>query len=311
LGGSGGWEVENHHFNNDVSGIEPSGHNNFQEMFSDEFLFFLSNLNVNGFKHFFGLFFISFHNGSGDLDDRSHDELTETSNKGFSLRSSVFIFLPFFVTSIEVIVSPKFFHHFVDFDLEFNGIDLSKSSKGEGPLIFSRSESNITFLGVKKEVSHGFDFIVGYDNVNHINNSDEILIHRFGISLKFEDRSIDFVNHQHWSNSFSHSLSKHGFGLDADTFDGIDDNQSSIGNSESGGDFRREINVSGGIDQVNQKSSYVSVSFDVIFVIEGDTSRFNGDTSFFLIISGIHVSGVTSNLSGNNTGFGDKGIRKS
>lgn len=119
--------MENHHLDNDISGIEPSGHNDLEEMFSDEVSFFLFDNNTNGFKHFFGLFFVSFHDGSGHRDNGGHDELTETSDKGFTSAGLIFIFFPFFVTSVEVIVSPEFFHHFVLFDLKFNGVNLSES----------------------------------------------------------------------------------------------------------------------------------------------------------------------------------------
>jgi len=193
-------------------------------MFSCKFCFFLFNNNSDRFKHFFGLFLISFHDSSRHGDDGLHNELTETSNKGFVSCVRVFIFFPFFISGIIIVISPKFFHHFVNFNLEFYWIDLSKSSKSECPAIFSWSEGNITFLRIKHKVSHGGDFIIWNNNIDHINDSDEILIHRFSISFKFKDRSINFVNHENGSNSFSHGLSKHGFGLDTNTFNGIDNN---------------------------------------------------------------------------------------
>lgn len=235
LGGSGGGKVEHHHLNNDIGGVQPSGHDDLEEVFSDEVLFILFNGDSDGFEHLFGLIGISFHDSSGHLDDGGHDELTETSFQ--LLVSGVFVLGPFLFSSVVIIVSPEFFHHLGNFDLEFSRVNLGESGQGEGPLIFSGSEGDVTLLGVKHEVSHGFNFIVGNDNVDHINHSDEVLIHRFRIGLELKDRSINLVNHQHGSNSFGHGLSKHSFGLHANSFDGVDNDQSSISNSESGSDF--------------------------------------------------------------------------
>ena len=97
------------------------------------------------------------------------------------------------------------------------------------------------------------------DNVDHINDSNKVLIHGFTVVLEFQNTSIDFVNKQHRSNSFSHSLSQHSFSLHTDTFDGIDDDQGTIGNTEGSSDFGGEINVTGGIDQVNDETFFFSV----------------------------------------------------
>lgn len=45
LGYLGGWEVEDHHFKNDVGGIEPFGHDSLEEVFSGEFEIFFSDNN--------------------------------------------------------------------------------------------------------------------------------------------------------------------------------------------------------------------------------------------------------------------------
>jgi hypothetical protein len=112
-------------------------------MFSSEIFFFLFDFNTNNLEHFVGLFNVSFHDGSGDLDDGVHDEVAEGSLKGFSADGG-FGLLPFLVFSIKVVVSPKSFHHLGLVGLELVGVDSGKSGKGKGILIFSGSESNIT-----------------------------------------------------------------------------------------------------------------------------------------------------------------------
>jgi len=138
--------VQHHHFNNNISSVQPSAHNDLQEVFSGKFFFFIFDFYSDDLKHFFGLFFVSFHDGSGHLDNGVHNEVTESSLHGFSTGGD-FLSFPFLVFGIKVVVSPKSLHHLGLVGLEFGGIDLGESSKSEGVLIFSRSESNITFLG--------------------------------------------------------------------------------------------------------------------------------------------------------------------
>jgi hypothetical protein len=48
---------------------------------------------------------------------------------------------------------------------------------------------------------------LGNDHIHHIHNADEVLIHGFSVVLEFQNLSINFVNEQNRSDSFSHSLS--------------------------------------------------------------------------------------------------------
>jgi hypothetical protein len=84
---------------------------------------------------------------------------------------------------------------------------------------------------------------------------DECLVHDLTVDLELEDVSVDLVDEKNWSDLLLHGLSEHGFSLDADSFDGIDDDQSTIGDSESCSDFRREVDVSWGVDQVEEIAS--------------------------------------------------------
>jgi len=54
----------------------------------------------------------------------------------------------------------------------------------------------------------------------------------------------------------------------------------------------------------------LSLLDDISLEEKGYTGGFNSDTSLLFILSGIGGSGITSSLSGNNTGFGNEGIGK-
>lgn len=121
--------------------------------------------------------------------------------------------------------------------VEFLGVDSGEFWDGESPAVLSRSEGNGTVGWVNQEVTHILLLVGGKDNVGHIDNSDETLIHLFTVLFQFQDGSVDLVNHKNWFDLFTASLSEHGFGLYANTFNGINDHESSIGNSQGGSNF--------------------------------------------------------------------------
>lgn len=134
-------------------------------------------------------------------------------------------------------------------------------------------------------------------------------------------------------------MTEDGLGLDADALYAIYDDQSAIGDSKSGGDFGGEIDVTRGIDQVDQefgscalrlRSSQVprnpikahrertcSLLLDIGHIFFGDlkvhrnTGGFDGDTTFLFIGSGIGITLITGRGRSDNTGFGYEGIGQS
>jgi hypothetical protein len=53
--------------------------------------------------------------------------------------------------------------------------------------------------------------------------------------------------------TYGESLTKHGLGLHGDALDAIDDHQTTVGNTQRGGNLRREIDVTWRIDQIEKK----------------------------------------------------------
>jgi hypothetical protein len=79
-------------------------------------------------------------------------------------------------------------------DFEFIGEDVRESGQGESPDVFSGSEGDVSFLGEEIQVSHIRLFILGNNDIDHIDDSDVILIHGFRVVLELKDLSIDFVD---------------------------------------------------------------------------------------------------------------------
>merc|ERR1719466_692511 len=112
--------------------------------------------------------------------------------------------------------------------------------------------------------------------------------------------------------SFSNGLSEDSLGLHANTANAIDNNQSSISNSESSSYLRREINVPGGVNQVNKETISVlclgnpfHISF-IQLVVQGDGSGLDGNTSLLFVLSSISETSFSSLASSNDTSFADQ-----
>jgi hypothetical protein len=64
---------------------------------------------------------------------------------------------------------------------EFCGIETSESGDGEGPAFFAGTEGDGSLGGFNLQFTHILLLIGRDDNVDHINDSDEILIHLFTV----------------------------------------------------------------------------------------------------------------------------------
>lgn len=229
--------MHNHHLQKSVGGIDPLGHDGLEEVLSCEFTISLSKLEVEGSENFVHEFNVSFHAGNAELADGVHDEGDEGALQWLAL--SILSFLePFLVDGVKVVVTPELVHELVVVSLEFSSIETGEFGDSEGPAFFSGAESDGSERWVDLELAHIFLLIGGDNDVDHINDSDEILVHLFSVEFQFQNGTINLVDHHDGLDFLSHSLTKHGFGLHAHAFDGIDDDESTIGDSESGSDFR-------------------------------------------------------------------------
>lgn len=172
------------HFKDGVGRIDPFLHNVLEQMFTHKFLFGLGKLDIQGFKHFVSLGIVTFHDGGGELADWVHDELGKGSFEWLTFIIHIFLF-PLLGGTIKVVVTPKFFHQFSWFRFEFFGVDSGELGDCEAPAVFSGTEGNGSFFWLNKQFTHIFLLVGGQDNVNHINNTDKVVVHLFTIVLQF------------------------------------------------------------------------------------------------------------------------------
>ena len=238
LGLNWGWQFKDDHFKKSFSGVDPLLEDVLHEMLSLELSLLSLEGNLEVDEHFVDLLHFSVHGSSAKSDDWLHDERDESSLDDTTIIGGVVV-LPLLGFGVEEVVSPKFLHHLLSLDTEFLGINLGEFGKGEGPSEKSGSHSGGTDFWVNLlSFAHVFALVGGDDDVNVLDNSLELVVHGLSINLKFEDTSINFIDHEYWLNLFSECLSQHGLSLDGDTLNVIDDDESTIGDSEGSGDFR-------------------------------------------------------------------------
>ena len=63
------------------------------------------------------------------------------------------------------------------------------------------------------------------------------MVHGLAIDLEFKDTTVNLVDEENGLDLFTECLTEHSLGLHANTFDVVDDDKSTISNSESSSDF--------------------------------------------------------------------------
>ena len=136
--------------------------------------------------------------------------------------------------------------------------------------------------------------------------------------MKLKKRTIDLVDDHDWLDTLAESLTEHGLCLDTNTFDTVDDNESTVSDTESSCDFRREIDVTWRIDQVYQELITIDLLRDIfqIFLvgemsIQRDSSRFDGDASVLFVLTSVGETSLASFGSRNDTGTLHKRVGQS
>mmetsp|Transcript_7953 Transcript_7953/g.12157 ORF Transcript_7953/g.12157 Transcript_7953/m.12157 type:complete len:732 (+) Transcript_7953:607-2802(+) len=334
LGLSGGRQVKHNHLQNSVSSRKPLLHDTLEKSLALEFLLFGLELNTNGLKHLVNLSGLFGHDSFEKSGDGSSNELTESTFESSSLITGD----PLLTVRIEKPVTPKFSHHLFFGNAELSTVSLGETLEGESPLVETRTEGNGSLGGVNLTITKSFVVVHGNNHVDGFNSTAESLVKLFSRKLKFEKSTVNLVNHENGADTLRNGLTKDGLGLDTDTINGIDNNKSTIGNTKGSSDLRGEINVTGGIDKIDEvrvlgnldvggvfllisNSLVLSILFlggktsnfsglNIVLEKHRNTGRLNGNTTLGFVLTGISVTGTTGGLRGNNTSLLDEGIRK-
>jgi len=224
-------------------------------------------------------------------------------------------------------ITPELLHNLFAGHTELLGVHGSEAIESETPAHETGTETDGTTIRVDLDVTEEFILVGGDDDVDVFNVRTESLVGFFEIHLEFDEGTIELVDEQDRLDTFSESLTQDGFSLDTDTFDTVDDDEGTIGDTESGSDFRGEIDVTGRIDQVDQVGddgtsfnsllvhllvirARVLVTFFVLFhgEVERDGGSLDGNGTFLFVSTGIHETSITGLGLGDNTGTRDQGV---
>jgi hypothetical protein len=134
------------------------------------------------------------------------------------------------------------------------------------------------------------------------------------LKLKLQKGTIQLVNHENGLNTLTKSLTQNGLSLNANRLNAINDDKSTIGDTESGGNLGREIYVAGRVDQVDQELARGGVLGDLIssqLVVQRNTSGLDGDSAVLLVSTGIRETLLAGVSLGDDTSGGDQRIGQS
>jgi hypothetical protein len=163
------------------------------------------------------------------------------------------------------------------------------------------TEGNGTLVGVDLDITEGLVEVCGNDDVHGLDDTGEILVQVLLGELQLEKSAIDLVDDDNGLDTLTESLSQHSLGLHTHTFDGVDDDEGAIGDTQRSGDFGREINVTGRIDQVDQELVLLDLLGHILEIflvgelcVQGDGRRLDGNATFLLVGSSVRKPGFTS-----------------
>lgn len=129
------------------------------------------------------------------------------------------------------------------------------------------TESNSSLVRVDLDITKNLVIVGSDDDVDGLDCSREGLVQIFLGNLQLKKGTVDLVDDTDGLDTLSKGLSEDGLGLDADTRDTVDDDESTVGDTEGSSDLRREINVTGGIDQVDQELISLAMVGDLLEIV--------------------------------------------
>jgi len=304
-------KVDAHHLEQAISSREPLTHDGLKEGLTHLLLLFSLEGDTKSSAHLESLLTVVLHDSTAHLGDGLIDELAESTLEGLAVLTNSGV-LPLLGLSIEEVITPELVHHLLLLGTKLGGVHLGELVKSEGPALKTRTESNGTSLRGNLKITESLITISGDNYVDRLDSTAEVLISFLRVFLKLKKKTIDLVEQKDGLHTLTKSLTKHSLSLHTNTFDTIDDNKSTISNTKSSSNLRTEIYVTWRIDKVDKELATISTSrkrnMILKFVIHGDSSRLDSDTTLLFIGTCIHEASVTSLLTGNDTCLAHDGI---
>ena len=252
LSGAGRRKVDNNHLQEGVTSGQELAHDDLEEGLTLEITLLLGELDIELLEHGGDGILLVVHDGIEDLEDGVQNEHVESTLEGLAIVVNT-LGGPLTGGRVEVVVTPELEHHLVLLDTELLGVTSGEVEEGEGPTVKTGTESDGTLFGVDLDITEGSIVVGGDDDIDGLDGTAERLVEILLADLQFEEGTIDLVDDNDGLDTLGKGLSEHSLGLDTDTLDTVDDNESTIGDTKSSSNLRREIDVSRRVDQVDQE----------------------------------------------------------
>jgi len=286
LGDGRGRKVVDNHLEKSIGGREPDTHEGLEERLASKVLGFLGENNGELFDHGGDDIILSIHDGGTESSHRLHDELAETTLELLTVRGEL-LGSPLLLVRVEVVGAPQSLHDLVHGKTPFCGVEFGELTDSETPRVETRTETDSSLFGVNLDVTEEFVVVSGNDDIDGLDGTRKQLVAVFRFHHELEENAVKLVHEEDGLDTLGNGLTKHSLGLDTDTFDAVDDDKGTIGDTEGSSDLGRKVNVSGRVDQVDQKVSLLD-----ILLGNGLCRSRGGGLLLLLLLSLLSLSGL-------------------
>jgi len=293
LGEDGRRQVVDNHFQESLGSGKPGLHATLEERLSGEFTGILGDDDFELGQQLGVDIDLVVHDGIEESINGLHDELNETTDHDVTLLVHGALG-PLTVLGVVKVITPELGHHLFERDTELRGIHLTELANGETPSMETRTESNSSFFRVNLDVTEEIVVVSGNDNIDRFNGAAKTLVGFFTFHVKLQEDAVELVNEENGSDTLRNGLTQDSLGLDANTFDAVDNDEGTISDTEGSSDFRGEINVTGRVNKVDQETFLFVITTAFVGVFEDE---FGGILFVFLsLLSLLSLLLLTSSL---------------
>eukprot|EP00042_Codosiga_hollandica_P038086 m.306022 g.306022 ORF g.306022 m.306022 type:complete len:541 (-) comp55303_c1_seq1:42-1664(-) len=311
LGSDGRGEVDGDHLEQSITSGQPLLHDGLHEGLALRLALLDGELDLELLDELVGHVLLEVHDRVEDLEDGVQDELVEAADEAGAAGLG-----PLLVRGREEVVTPQALHHLVGVNLELGGVHLGEVLQGEGPAVQTGSEADGSLRGVDHDVAHGALLVTvrGDDHVDVLDDALEGLEEILLLELELEESAVHLVHEHDGADALGDGLAQHSLSLHAHTADAVDDDQSTVGHAERSRHFGREIDVPGGVDQVDEESLAINGLLDegdVLvgqLVVQRDGGGLDGDAAVLLVGASVHEAGLSSAGLGDDTSLGHQRV---
>ena len=205
---------------------------------------------------------------------------------------------PLLLLGVEKVVAPEALHHLVDVDVELLGVHARELGERERPPVQAGREGHRALGRVDLHVAQLLVVVGGREHVDVLAVLDERDVHVLRRELELEEGAVELVHRDHGLDALAKGLAQHRLGLDAHALDAVDDDERAVGDAKRGSDLRREVDVAGRVDEVDDELGAIGQRGQLVVLLrleeERDAGRLDRDAALLLILAGVgraHVAG--------------------